>query len=50
MAAFEELSMNIQENIMAEVDLVRQQNDTAVLARTEEPGSLPVKRRTTTKK
>lgn len=31
-AAFEELSMNIQENIMAEVDLVRQQNDTAVLA------------------
>lgn len=31
-AAFEELSMNIQENIMAEVDLVCQQNDTAVLA------------------
>lgn len=30
--AFEELSMNIQENILAEVDLVRQQNDTAVLA------------------
>lgn len=31
-AAFEELSMNIQENIMAEVDLIRQQNDTNVLA------------------
>lgn len=31
-AAFEELSLNIQENIMAEVDLIRQQNDTAVLA------------------
>ncbi len=31
-AAFEELSMNIQENILAEVDLIRQQNDTAVLA------------------
>lgn len=31
-AAFEELCMNIQENILAEVDLVRQQNDTAVLA------------------
>lgn len=30
--AFEELSMNIQENIMAEVDLIRQQNDTAILA------------------
>lgn len=31
-AAFEELSMNIQENIMAEVDLIQQQNDTNVLA------------------
>lgn len=31
-AAFEELSMNIQENILAEVDLIRQQSDTAVLA------------------
>lgn len=31
-AAFEELSMNIQENILAEVDLINQQNDTAVLS------------------
>lgn len=31
-AAFEELSMNIQENIMAEVDLIQQQNDMNVLA------------------
>lgn len=31
-AAFEELSLNIQENILAEVDLIRQQNDSAVLA------------------
>lgn len=31
-AAFEELSTNIQENIMAEVDMIRQQGDTAILA------------------
>lgn len=31
-AAFEELSMNIQENILAEVDLINQQTDAAVLA------------------
>ena len=31
-AAFEELSGNIQDNILAEVDQIRQQNDTAVLA------------------
>lgn len=31
-AAFEELSVNIQENILAEVDLIRQQNDSAILA------------------
>lgn len=30
-AAFEELSMNIQENIMAEVDLIQQKNDTNIL-------------------
>ena len=31
-AAFEELSMNIQENIMAEVDLIRQSADSAILS------------------
>lgn len=31
-AAFEELSLNIQENIMAEVDLIQQKNDTNILA------------------
>lgn len=31
-AAFEELSVNIQENIMAEVDMARQQGDAAILA------------------
>ncbi len=30
--AFEELSVNIQENILAEVDIIRQQADSAVLA------------------
>lgn len=31
-AAFEELSMNIQENILAEVDMIRQNADAAILA------------------
>ncbi|MFR8547742.1 MAG: phage major capsid protein [Lachnospiraceae bacterium] len=30
--AFEDLSQNIQENILAEVDLIRQKNDAAILA------------------